>query len=579
MAKQRRRQLSSSSNKVPSSSSSSSSTATTTTNINPTSNAAAAANANRNAQMEAQLQCKKALITKKLFDPCTVLRYESLSMHYKNEDERNDCDESNSTEGNYVQKKENSEDHHEPNSSNSSPLNKVIGSSTSLRLNPMEAMELSHIPWKIKILMNDNVKNNNTLSSSSSQQETFSKSQHESYPPYNYLSIRHEQNMNLVQSLFEKGVSYAKQGLQMMQKQQDPQHHHLHNISKSSSSSLSSPSSSYQNLLQNAENCYKQGLDLIPNHIGILTAYSALCINDNRLVKAKNMLQKVMMKKKRSESNKGKKDEEVYDKYEVNYGGDDVLQGIYKDAILYMTVVERKLLEEEHQQHQQTNTQIERHYVNSTSKTRQKTTQLQLSNKVNDLITERSFMMMDGDDDNECHGDSSLNGRGIGGVKKKCNLSMKKYELLSSSSSSEDDEEQDDYNSSSRSSSIDSSNGHSDSEDSDDKKRRRKHKRSSSSGRRRKSHRRKSISKSDRKKSRKRSRKSLRNSIGNDDNEGNCGRDGDVNVVVNKDVINISGNSNDDDRKASKKGKRKKRKQDEEKKRKRKKHRRRSHDS
>ena len=43
-------------------------------------------------------------------------------------------------------------------------------------------------------------------------------------------------------------------------------------------------------LLEKAESCYKQGLGLIPSHIGLLTAYSALCINDNRLLKAKQML-------------------------------------------------------------------------------------------------------------------------------------------------------------------------------------------------------------------------------------------------------------------------------------------------
>jgi tetratricopeptide (TPR) repeat protein len=67
------------------------------------------------------------------------------------------------------------------------------------------------------------------------------------YPPFNYLDLRRYQNNSWATSRFLEGVSLAKAGK-----------------------------------LIEAEACYREGLDLVPNHAPMLVAYGALCANLGR---------------------------------------------------------------------------------------------------------------------------------------------------------------------------------------------------------------------------------------------------------------------------------------------------------
>jgi hypothetical protein len=89
------------------------------------------------------------------------------------------------------------------------------------------------------------------------------------YPPWNYLTLRHAQNTSWAQSQFDRGVSYAKAALH-----------------QSCENSMA--------LIKKAEVCYKEGLEMVPHHIQILTAYGALCINDGRLEMARDLLDKAI---------------------------------------------------------------------------------------------------------------------------------------------------------------------------------------------------------------------------------------------------------------------------------------------
>ena len=352
----------------------------------------------------------KESIQRKLYDPCTLLRFESM----------HDTD----------------------------------SASCSMRLTKMEAMGLSYIPWKIQMRKSNKEKVDHDNKKEHLQASSYP------YPKWNYLAIRHKQNVNLVSSLFEKGVSYAKSGLQ---KQREEEIGTRESSMKDTTMNISS-----NELLENAEMNYKQGLDLIPSHIGILTAYSALCINANRLHEAKSMLEDVMKQQHNYYDDKIKNENSIDDNddknhdntddgddsinnstmlYDVDYGGENVIQNIYKDAKLYLNVVEQKI---EQQQQQQQHYKLQKHEVNSTSTTRQKTIQLHLSNKVNDLIAERSFLVHhdDGDDNS--------------GMKKRQSKMSKKYELLSSS------EDEHMHNLSSSSSSNSTSTSISSTSDSDD---------------------------------------------------------------------------------------------------------------
>lgn len=256
-----------------------------------------------NRHSKVKQQAKKNVM-RKLYDPCIVCRYESMSYRHGDKDHEQ-CDDDPTNQ--------------------KSPMEENRTFAT-LRMNQREATNLTRIPWKIRI--------GKSLDHLKQVPSTDLLDVIPPYPEWNFLSIRHDQNMNWAQRQLENGVKYAKEAL-LQQKRQTPslqsqiyirgQHEMEGNPSVSS-------------LLQKAETCYKQGLDLIPHHIGLLTAYSALCINDNRLLKAKRMLLDVMSYVE--ESNKSsilsKKDEKTQN---------DQDESVLNDAKLYLKVVEKKINE------------------------------------------------------------------------------------------------------------------------------------------------------------------------------------------------------------------------------------------
>eukprot|EP01083_Nonionella_stella_P090117 251771_1 len=178
-----------------------------------------------------------------------------------------------------------------------------------------------------------------------------------------YLDLRHDQNMAWAQDRLDKGVSLARASLQ-------PSTENKHALARK------------------AEACYKEGLEMIPNHVGILTAYGALCANDGRLSLAKKMLEKAISQCEIKSSVSSTKDANVPDKAS-------------KDATTYLSIVERKIEDLKRTDKKGSNARVT------------------LSNKgeklLNDALAERAFL--------------------TGNDPKDCSIISSKYKLLSSSSS------------------------------------------------------------------------------------------------------------------------------------------------
>lgn len=140
------------------------------------------------------------------------------------------------------------------------------------------------------------------------------------YPSWNYLTLRHKQNTTWAESQFELGVSLAKSALVV---DDDPSSENRHQQQKE--------------LMQKAEECYKKGLDMIPHHSRILTAYGALCINDGRLELAQELLQRAIRYIQQEE------EEEQVGEKEEDHDDDKDRLGTLNDAKTYLAVVESKL--------------------------------------------------------------------------------------------------------------------------------------------------------------------------------------------------------------------------------------------
>lgn len=157
--------------------------------------------------------------------------------------------------------------------------------SIGVKLTQKDAMALSDTKWTI-------ISNQHELSIN--------------YPKFNYLSLRHDQNIAWANERFTKGVSFAKQALQVTVDDQ-----------------------AHISLMKKAETCYKEGLDLIPHHPPLLCAYGALCANEGRYDVAKHLLQDAIRH--------GEEDSQTNDKYadavqdaktylEVVYSKEDVIK-------------------------------------------------------------------------------------------------------------------------------------------------------------------------------------------------------------------------------------------------------------
>ncbi len=217
------------------------------------------------------------------------------------------------------------------------------------------------------------------------------------YPPWNYLTLRHAQNTSWAQSQFDRGVSYAKAALH-----------------QSCENSMA--------LIKKAEVCYKEGLEMIPHHIQILTAYGALCINDGRLEMARDLLDKAIQYATQRDMNDAlAADANIVLNHEgigKSSGGKgenkaSSMNQTLEDAKTYLSVVEGKLRGRE---------QMEQ-------ASKKKGQHMALSNKaeqaMNDALAERAFSV--GDDPKKVS---------VSGAKSHGN-----YELLSSSEDNEQEED------------------------------------------------------------------------------------------------------------------------------------------
>ena len=187
------------------------------------------------------------------------------------------------------------------------------------------------------------------------------------------------QNTSWATAQFDRGISYAK-------------------------AALNQSSENSHALVKKAEACYKEGLEMIPCHVQILTAYGALCINDGRLEMARDLLGKAIRCG-------NEEDQAADDALLMKTSGTDKDRTI-EDAKTYLSVVESKIRAQKK--------------IESASKKGQGVT---LSNKaaqaMNDALAEKIFT----------EGDVS---KVVSGAASKAN---DKYQLLSSSSGEEDDEE------------------------------------------------------------------------------------------------------------------------------------------
>jgi hypothetical protein len=196
----------------------------------------------------------------------------------------------------------------------------------------------------------------------------------------NYLTLRHEQNSAWAQLQFIKGIGYAKAAL-----------------------NPSCEQTSTRALVNKAEVCYKEGLEMIPHHPRLLTAYGALCINDGRLEMARDLLIKSIALLQKDNSD------------EENEVDSDTL----KDANTYLNVVDSKL------------------HAKARMISQAKKGQVQLSNKaeqaMNDALAERAFSM--GNDVTKNNSTSFK--ASVGMSERGARGQSDEYQLLSSSSDSE----------------------------------------------------------------------------------------------------------------------------------------------
>lgn len=213
------------------------------------------------------------------------------------------------------------------------------------------------------------------------------------YPSWNYLTLRHKQNTTWAESQFELGVSLAKSALVV---DDDPSSENRHQQQKE--------------LMQKAEECYKKGLDMIPHHSRILTAYGALCINDGRLELAQELLQRAIRYIQQEE------EEEQVGEKEEDHDDDKDRLGTLNDAKTYLAVVESKL-------HAKNTRQLLLDRSTSYGGGKQR---VELSNKaqqaMKDVLAERAFVS----------GEESRRSKKVMGRNKTCG----DYDLLSLSESS-----------------------------------------------------------------------------------------------------------------------------------------------
>jgi len=253
-------------------------------------------------------------------------------------------------------------------------------------LNPLEAMDLTSNQSSSNGAVASTIKIHHE--SKGDMTESNMRSQY-NYPSWNYLTLRHEQNSAWAQLQFEKGIKHAKEAL-----------------------NPSCTQTSNHDLATKAEGYYKEGLEMVPHHTRLLTAYGALCINNGKWEMAHDLLSKAIRLLQHESTTQSSSDDKIID--------NDTL----KDAKTYFTVVESKL------------------HAKAKAHAQAKQGQVHLSNKaeqaMNDALAERAFSM--GNDaakisSKHCKASVSARKRGSFGQ-------SDEYQLLSSSSSSSSESEE-----------------------------------------------------------------------------------------------------------------------------------------
>jgi len=335
-------------------------------------------------------------LLKKLTDASLVKRYERGANEYEYECEceyKCECEWNDGSEG----KKDSTEI-------------KTVGADYDknfFTLNPLEAMELTSTNPNHSFTSASASATNGSLNKDTFEKDTLADQtqHHDVYSneftlagKRNYLTLRHEQNSAWAQSQFEKGIGYAKAAL-----------------------NPSCEQTSTRALVNKAEVCYKEGLEMIPHHPRLLTAYGALCINDGRLEMARDLITKSIALLQNKNKNKNKqKDNSDDEETDVDV---DVDSDTLKDANTYLNVVDSKLHAK----------------ARILSQAKQGHVQLSVSNKaeqaMNDALAERAFLM--GNDATKNNSKSTSFKASVGISERGARGQSDEYQLLSSSSDSE----------------------------------------------------------------------------------------------------------------------------------------------
>ena len=153
-----------------------------------------------------------------------------------------------------------------------------------ISLSRLEASSLSSVPWKrLGLSFDSTCGANRHRTPENDDHSGYGKEPRTVRSNYSYLDLRLSQNLAWANSRLRSGVEHAKRA----------------QVMEDDSQSMDAVVREYRN----AENCYRDGLDLIPSHPELLVAYGALCANLRRDEDALEMLTKAVKLTCTGESN------------------------------------------------------------------------------------------------------------------------------------------------------------------------------------------------------------------------------------------------------------------------------------
>jgi len=252
--------------------------------------------------MEHRIRLFQETLQQKLSDPFLVRRYEGLYYHDAPSVSSTRKIATTATATTKTEPEGTTHDHEDTSSSTTrgDSTNTTKGGDTDdrkkfrkIRLTTDEALKLSHIPWELR--QHDNAGGERTTmeggtTTTNSRQpppkcsnETSSSSH---YMHESHLDLRLMQNTHWAEGRLAKGVEFAKLALEATTASGAPP-------SAGAGEMLSSAKAELV-FAKKAESCYKEGLEMIPNHASLCVAYGALCANDGRLELAKSLFLKAL---------------------------------------------------------------------------------------------------------------------------------------------------------------------------------------------------------------------------------------------------------------------------------------------